>query len=307
MASFIGDPSRIRLWLRLHAAAESITNVAFWKASDGGDPARLRGHQHVVPTLVICLEGVIRVQGRVARDLRAGEALVIAPGCWHEHVMLRRGAIAFGLGFLARRCDILLADHRETSWGTINDQPFRLWMERLLQTGSPAPGVPCASLPTSTAPSRSPVTSASASASAPAARAQVMEMVAQIFAEKASPIHWLHPAVSRMAKMLWSRLHTPITAADIVRAARARDDGLGHTRAYELFTTFFGETPKQVLTGQRLALAGQFLREGATIADAARRSGFSTRAGFTRSWRRLHGRPPRSGGAASLAGRASAP
>ena len=221
-----------------------------------------------MPTLVICLEGVIRVQGRMARDLRAGEALVIAPGCWHEHVALRRGAIAFGLGFLARRCDILLADHRETSWGTINDQPFRLWMERLVQAEQGSAG---------------------------AAAQQVMEMVAQIFAEKASPISWLHPAVSRMAKVLWSRLHTPITAADIVRAARSRDDGLGHSRAYELFTAFFGETPKQVLTGQRLALAGQFLKEGATIAEAARRSGFSTRAGFTRSWRRAHGQPPRSG------------
>jgi len=277
MASFIGDPSRIRLWLRLHAAAESITSVAFWKAADGADPARLRGHQHVVPTLVICLEGVIRVQGRVARDLRAGEALVIAPGCWHEHVTLRRGAIAFGLGFLAQRCDILLADHRETSWGTINDQPFRLWMERLVQAGSAATGP-----------------------SSVQAQAQVREMVAQIFAEKASPIHWLHPAVSRMARMLWSRLHTPITAADIVRAARSRDDGLGHTRAYELFTTFFGETPKQVLTGQRLALAAQYLQEGATIAAAARRSGFSTRAGFTRSWRRVHGRPPRAGAARAV-------
>jgi hypothetical protein len=262
-ASFIGDPTRLRLWMKLHEASTRIRSLRHWRAADGGDPVSLRGHQHVVPTLVICLEGVVRVKGARAIDLRAGEALHLAPGCWHEHVQLRTGSIAFGMGFIAKRCDILMVDHQETSWGTINNQPFRLWME---------------SLGICTDPVR--------------ACALVGELCAQIFAEKASPVSWLHPAVQRMAKTLWGRLHTPITAADIVRAAQHGGDGIGHSRAYELFTAFFGATPKQELLSQRLALAAQFLREGASVAEAARRSGFASRAGFTRAWRRAAGSPP---------------
>jgi len=234
-----------------------------WRAADGGDAQTLRGHQHVVPTLVLCLQGVARVVGARTADLRPGEALAIAPGCWHEHVALRSGSLVFCLGFIASRCDILLADHRETSWGTIKEQPFRLWMDRIM-----------------------------AGRDAAESRAQVPMILAQIFAEKASPVHWLHPAVQRMASTLWWRLHTPITAADIVRAAAVGGDGIGHSRAYELFTAFFGATPKQELLRQRLALAGQLLEEGAAIAAAAAKSGFASRASFTRAWRRAHGAPP---------------
>jgi AraC-like DNA-binding protein len=249
--------------MKLHQATTQISSVRHWHAADGGDPTSLRGHQHVVPTLAICLEGVVRVRGARTLDLRAGEALVLSPGCWHEHVQLRAGSIAFGMGFIARRCDILMVDHQETSWGTINDQPFRLWMENLSACSDPQ-----------------------------RACALVGELCGQIFAEKASPVSWLHPAVQRMAKTLWGRLHTPITAADIVRSAQIGDDGIGHSRAYELFTAFFGATPKQVLLTQRLALAAQFLREGASVAEAARRSGFANRASFTRAWRRSAGSPP---------------
>jgi AraC-like DNA-binding protein len=196
---------------------------------------------------------------------------VIAPGCWHEHVALRPGSMVFALGFIASRCDILLKDHLETSWGTINDQPFRLWMIRLLATTSEAEG-----------------------------RTLVGTICTQIFSEKASPIHWLHPAVQRMASTLWGRLHTPIAAADIVRAAAIGADGIGHSRAYELFTAFFGATPKQELLTQRLSLAQQLLREGASVAEAASRSGFSSRASFTRAWRRRHGAPPSAGTGTSL-------
>jgi hypothetical protein len=261
--TFIGDPTRLSLWLSLHAIRDAIRSVTVWRAADGGDAQTLRGHQHVVPTLVLCLQGVARVVGARTADLRPGEALAIAPGCWHEHVALRSGSLVFCLGFIASRCDILLADHRETSWGTIKEQPFRLWMDRIM-----------------------------AGRDAAESRAQVSMILAQIFAEKASPVHWLHPAVQRMASTLWWRLHTPITAADIVRAAAVGGDGIGHSRAYELFTAFFGATPKQELLRQRLALAGQLLEEGAAIAAAAAKSGFASRASFTRAWRRAHGAPP---------------
>jgi hypothetical protein len=261
--TFIGDPTRLSLWLSLHRVGGAIRSVRLWRARDGGDAQTLRGHQHVVPTLVLCLQGVARVIGARTCDLRPGEALAIAPGCWHEHVALRPGSLVFSLGFMAARCDIMLADHRESSWGTVKEQPFRLWMDRIM-----------------------------AGSDAEAARAGVASICAQIFAERASPVHWLHPAVQRMATTLWWRLHTPITAADIVRAAAVGPDGIGHSRAYELFTAFFGATPKQELLRQRLALARQLLDEGAAISEAAARSGFTARASFTRAWRRAHGAPP---------------
>ncbi len=127
--------------------------------------------------------------------------------------------------------------------------------------------------------------------------AQVGQVLRQIFSERASPIEWLHPAVQRMATALWWRLHTPIGAADIVRAASIGEDGIGHSRAYELFTSFFGATPKQELLSQRLSLAGQLLAEDLSITEAASRCGFTSRASFTRAWRRRHGSPPSSPGA----------
>jgi AraC-like DNA-binding protein len=262
-ASFIGDPTRMRLWLKLHQVAGAIRSVRRWRAVDGGDPERLRGHQHVVPTLSLCIDGVARVQGAATVDLRPGEALAIAPGCWHEHVKLRPGSAAFGLGFIAGRCDILLVDADEVSWGMINAEPFHTLMDRLM------------------------------AAEPEDERARlVAEICTQIFNEKASPIRWLHPAVQRMASALWRRLHTPITAADIVRAAASGPDGIGHSRAYQLFTAFFGGTPKQVLLTQRLALAAQLLSEGASVSETAVRCGFSSRADLTRAWRRKHGKPP---------------
>jgi AraC-like DNA-binding protein len=262
-ASFIGDPTRMRLWLKLHQAAMGIRQVHRWRAADGGRPEEIRGHQHVVPTLSLCIEGVARVQGAKAVDLRPGDALVIAPGCWHEHVRLRAGSAAFGLGFIAGKCDVLLVDPDEVSWGMISGEPFRGMMDQLM-----------------------------AAESAEERARLVAAICTQIFNEKASPIRWLHPAVQRMASALWKRLHTPITAADIVRAAASGPDGIGHSRAYQLFTAFFGATPKQVLLTQRLDLAAQLLSEGATVAEAASRCGFSSRADLTRAWRRRHGRPP---------------
>lgn len=265
--TFIGDPTRLSRWLALHATAGAIRSVARWRARDGGDSATLRGHQHVVPTLWVCLQGVARVIGATVLDLRPGEALVIAPGCWHEHVALRPGSQAFGLGFMANRCDILIADHAETSWGTVHPQPFRLWMDRLLVEADPV-----------------------------ASTAQVREILLQLFSERASPVSWMHPAVQRMASTVWWRLHTPITAADIVRAAATGPDGLGHSRAYELFTAFFGATPKQELLAQRLALARQLLAEHEPISAIAVRCGFGSRASFTRAWRRAFGSPPSAAG-----------
>jgi AraC-like DNA-binding protein len=262
-ASFIGDPTRMRLWLKLHQAANGIRQVHRWRAGDGGRQQDIRGHQHVVPTLSLCIEGVARIQGAKAVDLRPGDALVMAPGCWHEHVRLRAGSACFGLGFIAGKCDVLLVDAEEVSWGMISGEPFRGMMDRLLAADSPDE------------------------------RAHLVAAIcAQIFNEKASPIRWLHPAVQRMASALWKRLHTPITAADIVRAAATGPDGIGHSRAYQLFTAFFGATPKQVLLQQRLDPARQLLSEGASVAEAATRCGFSSRADLTRAWRRRHGKPP---------------
>lgn len=262
-ASFIGDPSRMRLWLRLHQAASQVRGVAQWRAADGGDQQKIRGHQHAVPTLSLCLEGVARVQGAQAMDLHPGDALVISPGCWHEHVRLRPGSASFGLGFIAGRCDLILADSQEVSWGMVSAEPFRSLMNKLTMAVNRED------------------------------RARlVAEICTQIFNERASPIRWMHPAVQRMASALWKRLHTPITAADVVRAAAGGPDGIGHSRAYQLFTAFFGATPKQVLLTQRLDLAAQLLAEGAGVADAAARCGFSSRADLTRAWRRRHGQPP---------------
>jgi AraC-like DNA-binding protein len=262
----MGDPHRLTLWRRLQEVAETgIAHLHQWGPDDGLPcPTPLPGHQHSVPTLILCLSGRVRVRGAREIDLGPGDLLLIEPGCWHEHVAHRAGCTSFALGFIANRCDVLFFDESFELWGSVMEQPYRTLMDEL---------VDCARLP------------------AHARLAEQLRLVdillPQVVQDRATFLDWMHDGMLAMAAHMWNHLHEPISADDII--ARS---GLGRTTSYELFRTFFNRTPQQELLTQRLDLARHLLRRSFSVAETARRSGFTNRSELTRAYRRRFGHPP---------------
>jgi AraC-like DNA-binding protein len=219
------------------------------------------GQRHHVPTLVACLAGVVRVsRPGDGIDLQPGDVLLLAPGTIHEHVPLRAGSVAFGLGFMHRCSDLVLYDHRCADSGRIPEQPVRLLMERALAVGDAA-----------------------------ARRSAARELIGQALSEPVEALpHERHPAVRRMLHAMWGGLHRGITAADLVRASR-----LGRARAWQLFRSVYGTTPYRALAEARLEMAIGLVQGGLPISEAATAAGFHERRMLTRAWRRRFGRPPR--------------
>jgi AraC-like DNA-binding protein len=258
-AGVLSDPQHVALWLALKdVAAAGLRKVQRWTPADGLPPGAAGGpHQHAVPTLIAGLLGTTRVLGRATLDLAPGEALVIEPGCWHQHAAHRRGSASFGLGVLAGRCDVLFIDHRETLWGLAPEQPLRARLEALVDA-------PPAELPE-----------------------LVGSCLAQALEDRSELVDWRDPEQLRMAAWLWNNLHRPIRGGDVLAVAQ-----LGRSKASALFSAFFGHGPKQELMDARLAIARHLLKRGWTVTAAAQRCGFSDRADLTRAHRRRFGVPP---------------
>jgi AraC-like DNA-binding protein len=254
------DPDLLALWLRLQDVAKhGIRSVRHWRPCDGLPVgSSMPAHQHIMPTVVIGLSGVVRVRGQVDAELLPGDLLLIEPGCWHDHVPPKPGSSSFGLGFLAKRCDVLFFDHLRTLWGVAPQQPYRRLLETMLVAASAAEQLPL-----------------------------IDELLSQIRSDSIDFVNWIQPGVLQMAAYLGDHLHEQLDAEDIVYQA-----GMGRTVAYNRFKEFFGRSPKQELLAQRLALAKHLLHRGYTVTETARRTGFPTRAELTRSYRRHFGHPP---------------
>jgi AraC-like DNA-binding protein len=255
----MADPERMRMWARLAAIADhGLAGVHAWGLADGCEPgAAPPAHQHTVATMVLCLSGVVRVVGRRALDLKPGEMLVIAPGCWHDHIAHRPGSTACGLGLLAGKSDVLFFDHQQVLWGAVPAEPYQGLLLGLLAGGE-------------------------------AERLRLAdELLTGLVRERIHYVDWSEPSVLRMAAHLWNHLHQPITADDVVAQSQ-----LGRSQSFVRFKDFFGRSPKQELEAQRLALARHLLRARLPVAEVAKRCGFPTRGHFTRSFRRCFATTP---------------
>ena len=259
-----GDDGRVldpreRHWSRLLDNLPNILGrITVWRS--GPEPAG-DGHQHHIPTLVACLEGVVRVTRPDDRlDLQAGDCLVIAPGVWHLHHPVRPGSVHFGLGFQSQLSDVIFIDGEGMRTGCIPPEPARLLMERALV--------------------------------ATEARAAVSALMTQVLGESIAPLDAFdHPAMKAMIAAMWGGLHLGIGADDLVRIS-----GLGRSRAFQVFSEAYGMPPQAALEDARLSLAGGLLAAGTGVGEVARRCGFPDRRTFTRAWKRRHGTPPRLAG-----------
>jgi AraC-like DNA-binding protein len=272
MAATPFDPAALRLWRLAEDFTGTIRRVHQvlareappWPGEAGvRHEARwdlLGPHQHAVPTAVGCLSGVVRLAtARSTLDLGPGEVAVIAPAAWHALGRLRPGSAQWAQGLVFGRSDVLLASHeRELS---------------LLVPAEPSAGL---------------LRELVAEPDGGRRRALAAQLAAQCLDERAEPKQ-AHPAVWSMGRRLWSGLHRPLRADEVLAAS-----GLGARQAHRLFVAAFGAPPKRVIRDQQLALARELLREGASVGAAATASGFADRRSLTRAWRDAHGEPPSS-------------
>jgi AraC-like DNA-binding protein len=97
------------------------------------------------------------------------------------------------------------------------------------------------------------------------------------------------PVVGRALRMLHDDPSRPWTVADLAHAA-----GLSRGLFARRFTELVGEPPISYLTGWRLALAADLLREpGATVDAVARRVGYGDGFALSTAFKRVHGISPR--------------
>lgn len=249
------DPELFRLIARLHAVAGDLRSAACWSARDAPP---CDGHDHAVPTLVVALDGVVRISAARRRlDLRPGEALVLAPGAWHRHEALRPGSAVYMQGFVANGSDMLVGGPDAEHGGLLPSQPSWRLLQRAL------------------------------TADAEGRRQLVAACLAQATGERTRMPGRMPDAVRRMYRQLWWNPPASLSIAGVVRAS-----GLRPSQAHALFKAWSGTTPKQALLSFRTGRALQYLREGASIAEAAERSGFAAPYLLARSFRARFGLPP---------------
>ena len=173
------DPRWVGFWNSLrHLPPVRLTR---WSWRDGVEVEAVDHHQHAVSTMLICVHGVVRVVGRTICDLRAGEGIVIAAGCWHRHEPAR-GEVAFlQLGLLAGRCDVSVRQGRLKMWGWTGDDR----LHRLLDGTD----------------------------------AETASVPARLLAERLVAIDWGHPAVLPMAELVWNNIHRDVSVTDLVARA----------------------------------------------------------------------------------------
>ena len=257
MAPQIIDPDFRRWWRLMESLPARLDTVTRWK--DGaGAPTGGEGHLHATPTLVVCLEGVVRITapGRSV-DLLPNHALIIAAGVWHSHDPLRGMSSWFGQGFIPTRSDILIGNRQREWRGGLPEEPCRRLMDRVLVADDDP------------------------------RRERCRELIDQVLRESIVDLAFMHPPVQRMVERLWASLHRGVTVRDLVRAS-----GLSRPHAYRLFTSEYGVTPKKAIETARLWLADGLLRNGLPIAQVAERCGYPSAITFSRAFKRTRGTSP---------------
>lgn len=242
----------LALWSALSAASRRPGRTHILPVGLGESPGY---GLHPVATLAVALAGAARVErpGGRAIDLAPGDAAVIAAGALHRHAPLRRQAATLELGFDYEVCDLEFHTAAFSVQASMPRQPAEELVGRLL-AGEQAPlGI----------------------------------LLALIIEQPLRDLQPLPAAAQRMRDRIRSHGLTPISAADIAAAG-----GLRPSRAWQLFRSHFGCTPRQALERRRCAVAASWLAQGMQVDEAARRCGYRDRGTFTRAFRRQHGRTP---------------
>jgi AraC-like DNA-binding protein len=245
-------------WGRLRQLASTPARNQVW--NDSRDwPVIGKGHLHPNPTVVLCVQGVVRIErpdGRV--DLQAGDSLFLAAGVWHRHAPLNRGAVWLGQGFLPAWSDLIMVGADARWIGKLPLQPTL----GLVQAGLAAPVAE--------------------------RDAVAMAWLRQLVDEQPADLDFQQPILQPMVELMWRRFHVGVTVEDLVRVS-----GASRSAAYKTFTSYYGLPPREAIIACRLTMAEALLAQGLAVAEVAWRCGFGNPDTFTRCWRRRHGSAPR--------------
>ena len=242
-------PEIVRWWQALAATGERLGRVHRWFAKGHG-PGGGRLHQHHTVTLVLCLDGAVRLEHPAGRlDLAPGDAALLEAGAWHGHAALRPGALCFGQGFMVGRSDWLLWSSGLTLVSSVAAEPSRRLLEAVLAEADEA-----------------------------RRRAGLAEHLRGFCAEPSAPAASAHAAYPAMELALWDNLHHPDPVAALVRAS-----GLSRAQAYRVFTACAGIAPAGWVRRERRALARRLLAEGMAAGAVAERCGFRGRRALRRA------------------------
>ena len=97
------------------------------------------------------------------------------------------------------------------------------------------------------------------------------------------------PVVGKALRMLHNNPAHPWTVAEL-----AAENGISRAALARRFTDLVGEPPMTFLTGWRLALAADLLREpGATVGAVAHQVGYGSPFALSTAFKRVHGISPR--------------
>lgn len=241
MRRVLFDPGQAGLWERFtELARQGVRIFHHWCPEDGLGFAATDAHQHSMPTLMVCLEGQLRVIGRQVVDLAPGDLLLIEPGCWHAHPPLRPGTSQFVMGFLAGRCDMKFCDLERVLWGVVPEEPNRQLMEALMFATSMGEQLRL-----------------------------VDEILVGIADQPIADVDW-QPGVQGMARWLWHHLHERVDGRAMLAHA-----GVSRSTGFRLFQRFFGHSPRRELMVQRADLAEHLTRRGFVAGDVAKRCGLT--------------------------------
>lgn len=259
------DQSERRWWRLLDELPGRLGTISVWPTPQARPP-RGAGHMHPNPTLMACLSGVVRVRCCSGKkdgkedilDLQPGDVVLIAAGVWHHQENIHGDSVAFGQGFIGTWSDVYLRDVASSWSGKLPGNPSRRLMDAALSAKS-----------------------------LEERRTHTDALLKQVIAESVDHLAFAEASMQHMVNLLWARFHTGLTVTELLKAS-----GLSRSRAYAVFTTGYGTTPKEALETMRLWLAGSLLQAGVPVAETALRTGFGTPGTFTRAWRRAHGKPP---------------
>lgn len=247
----LGEQSKqLHLVHRLKAHADRLD---YWPGSE----------MHHVPTVLLCMHGHARLiyERDQKLDLHTGEAVIIAPGVFHQHEKVARHCFVMQQGLTPILSDFHLHSDQarfdgyipldrvyDTFHGIIQDATENndAWVDGLRKV--------CLS-----------------------------DLHEHVETTKTIP-----RSFSKMFQHFVRYAYDGINANDVISAS-----GLSRSRAYALWTKHYGMPLREAISQQRLYLAKLLLQTELSIENIAERCGFQSRQQMTRLFQHCEGHCPR--------------
>ena len=249
----INTSDLLPLWIKLEEQSRQLRRVlriqanqdrlAFWSGSE----------MHHVPTSVVCLQGQARlyIERDQALTLEAGEAVVIAPGVFHQHDKIAKNCFVMLQGLTPKASDFHLRSSDTSFYGYIPLERAQDVFHRIIQESERH-----------------------------ALRwiEDMRKVCGRILNEHVAASNAVPQQFSRMFHYFVRFAYEGITVEDVINVSN-----LSRSRAYALWTKYYGTPLRQAICQQRLYLAKLLLSNtGMDVRSISERCGFHSRQQMTR-------------------------